>query len=99
MAQDGSVIPTNGVALIGAKVKAPQAAKFTFTKDSTLTVAWTIPATVDLAPGVVWTIAKTITGETTGSTSGNVVLYGTLIAAAGKTGTFEKEFSVSVNYN
>ncbi|MFZ1375475.1 MAG: DUF4402 domain-containing protein [Geothrix sp.] len=96
---DGTVTYTNGVALIGANAKAAQVAKFGFTKDSTLTVAWTIPTTVELGTGVNWTVQSSITGDGTTSTAGTVTLYGTLVADAGKTGAFEKEFNVSVNYN
>ncbi len=99
MAVDGTVTYTNGVALIGSNAKAAQTAKFSFTKDSTLTVAWTIPGSVELGPGVNWTVASSIAGDGTASTAGTVVLYGTLVADAGKTGTFAKEFNVSVNYN
>lgn len=101
MAEDGSVTYENGAALKGTHAAAPKAALFNFTKDNTLSVAWTIPTELylDSANKVKWTVAKTITGDGVASLLGTVVLYGTLEAEAGVTGTFEKAFTVAVNYN
>lgn len=101
MDETGAVTYTNGAALKGAHKEVSQAAKFTFTKDNTLTLDWIIPTTVNLddAGKVRWTVAKKITGAEQTSVSGDVVLYGTLDADAGVTGAFSKEFAVVVNYN
>lgn len=101
MAQDGTVTYENGAALKGKNSAAPQVALFNFTKDNTLTVAWNIPTELylDTANKVKWTVDYKITGDEQDSLLGNVVLFGTLDAAAGVTGKFEKEFTVAVNYN